>query len=82
MVESGLLAPTATLFGADQLGAGSRVAGWDGAPGARVGALEIYFADAEAHYAPRMLATIRRCLRLLPGNQSVTACSMRCPVMA
>jgi len=36
--------------------AGERIAGWDGAAGAGVAALEIYFADFEADYAAFVFA--------------------------
>src|SRR6266404_6790472 len=45
-----------TLLEADEVGCGLRVAGGDGAAGAGVAALEIYFADAEADYAALVFA--------------------------
>src|SRR5258708_35385268 len=40
-----------TLLEAGEVGAGLRVARWDGTAGARVAALELDFADAGAHHA-------------------------------
>src|SRR5882762_3792961 len=45
-----------TLLEADEVGCGLRVTRGDRAAGAGVAALEIYFADAEAHYAALVFA--------------------------
>src|SRR6266404_4013032 len=45
-----------TLLEADEVGCGLRVACGNGAAGARIAALEIYFADAEAHHAAFVFA--------------------------
>jgi hypothetical protein len=65
MVEAGAWRPwgqsfaaeiTETFLEAEQVGGGLWVAGGDRAAGARVAALEIYFADAEADYAALVFA--------------------------
>src|ERR1700674_2709750 len=64
-----------TLLEAGQVGAGSRVAGGNGAAGARIAALEVDFADAEAHHAALVFAVEL----IFPERRQVTVhtCSLR-----
>src|SRR5882762_4794239 len=80
MVEAGCWRPPWQSFAAEvaeafleagEVGSGLRVAGRDWAAGARVAALEIYFADAEADYAA-LVFTIKL---IFPEGGEVPVCA-------
>src|ERR1700687_501468 len=64
-----------TFLEAEDVGPGSRVAGGNGAAGARIAALEVDFSDAEAHYAALVFAVEL----IFPERRQVTVhtCSLR-----